>query len=293
MTRLVKIRRVLLYTLLLNITVAAVKTGYGYIINSVSMLSDGFHSFFDGTSNIIGLVGIWIACKPPDKSHPYGHRKYETLSTIAIAVLIFLAAAGILKEAYSRLTNPRDIEVTITAFIIMAITLLINIGVMTYETRKGHELKSEFLLADALHTKTDIFISISVIISLIAAKMGYPGIDIIAAVLITALIARMGFSILMSATRVLTDSACIDPEEIKRVIINVDGVRDSHDIRTRGGESFVNIDLHVLIDPETKTSDAHLIAHNVEDTVKKEFPSVMDIIVHIEPYDEKKAAPEQ
>ncbi|GBE41176.1 MAG TPA: cation transporter [Nitrospirae bacterium] len=293
MTRLVKIRRVLLYTLVLNITVAAVKTGYGYTINSVSMLSDGFHSFFDGTSNIIGLVGIWIASRPPDSTHPYGHRKFETLSTIGIAVLIFAAAAGILKEAYSRLSTPHDIEVTMTGFIIMGITLLVNIWVMTYETRKGRELKSEFLLADALHTKSDIFISISVIISLIAAKMGYPIIDIIAAVFITALIAKMGFSILMSATRVLTDGACIDPKEIKRVIMNVDGVRDSHDIRTRGSKSFVNIDLHVLVDPETTTSDAHVIAHNVEDTVKKEYPVVNDVIVHIEPYDGKKTTPDQ
>jgi cation diffusion facilitator family transporter len=293
MTRLVKIRRVLLYTLLLNIIVASVKTGYGYTINSVSMLSDGFHSFFDGTSNIIGLAGIWLACRPPDSTHPYGHRKFETLSTIAIAVLIFTAAAGILIEAYSRLTAPQDIEVTMTAFMIMAMTMLVNIGVMTYETRKGRELKSEFLLADALHTKTDIFISISVIISLIAAKMGYPGIDIMAAVFITVLIARMGFSILKSAARVLTDGACMDPEEIKRVVMNVNGVRDSHDIRTRGGENFVNIDLHVLVNPETKTSEAHGIAHEVEAAVKKEFPSVMDIIVHIEPYHEEKPGQKQ
>ena len=284
MTRLTKIRRVLLYTLLLNITVAAAKTGYGHIINSVSMLSDGFHSFFDGTSNIIGLAGIWIACKPPDKTHPYGHRKFETLSTIAIAVLIFAAAAGILKEAYSRLTTTHDIEVTMTGFMIMGITLLVNIWVMSYEKKKGRELQSEFLLADALHTKTDIFISISVIISLVAAKMGYPGIDLITAVFITALITKMGFSILRSAAEVLTDAACMDPEDIKRVVMKVAGVRDSHDIRTRGVENFVNIDLHVLVDPETKTSDAHRIAHNVEDAIQKEFSSVMDIIVHIEPY---------
>lgn len=284
MTRLANIRRVLLYTLLLNVIVAAAKTGYGYLINSVSMLSDGFHSFFDGTSNIIGLAGIWIACKPPDKDHPYGHRKYETLSTIAIAVLIFTAAAGILKEAYSRLTATQDIEVTITGFMIMAVTLLVNISVMSYEKRKGRELKSEFLLADALHTKTDIFISISVIISLIAAKMGYPGVDIIAAVFITALIARMGFSILKSAAQVLTDTACIDPDEIRRIAMNVPGVRDSHGIRTRGGEDFMNIDLHLLVPPDTKIDDAHEIAHNVEDALKKEFPSARDIIVHIEPY---------
>lgn len=291
MTRLTKIRRVLLFTLFLNITVAVAKTGYGYTINSVSMLSDGFHSFFDGTSNIIGLAGIWIACKPPDKTHPYGHRKFETLSTIAIALLIFAAAAGILKEAYSRLTATHTIEVTMTGFIIMGITLLVNIWVMSYEKKKGRELKSEFLLADALHTKTDIFISISVIISLIAAKMGYPGVDLMAAVLITVLITKMGFSILRSAAGVLTDEACMDPDEIKRVVMNVDGVRDSHDIRTRGVEDFVNIDLHVLVDPETKTSDAHGIAHEVENAVKKAFPSVRDIIVHIEPFNKKRIPP--
>ena len=293
MTRLANIRRVLLYTLILNITVAVAKTGYGYTINSVSMLSDGFHSFFDGTSNIIGLAGIWVACKPPDKTHPYGHRKFETLSTIAIALLIFVAAAGILKEAYSRLTATHTIEVTMTGFMIMAITLIVNIWVMSYEKKKGRELKSEFLLADALHTKTDIFISISVIISLIAAKMGYPGIDLLAAVLITVMITKMGFSILRSAADVLTDTACIDPNEIKRVVMNVNGVRDSHDIRTRGNEAFVNIDLHVLVNPETTTVDAHTIAHNVEDAVKKEFPYVNDIIVHIEPFNEKRAALKQ
>ena len=293
MTRLAKIRRVLLYTLLLNISVAVAKIGYGYIIDSVSMLSDGFHSFFDGTSNIIGLAGIWIASKPPDKSHPYGHRKFETLSTIAIAMLIFIAAAGILRAAYSRLTTMHDIEVTATGFIIMAITLLVNIWVMTYETKKGRELKSDFLLADALHTKTDIFISISVVISLIAAKMGYPGIDIIAAAIITVFIVRMGFSILKSAAEVLTDASCIDSSEIKKVAESVKGVRGTHSIRTRGGEAFANIDLHVLVNPETKTKDSHEIAHDVEAAVKKEFPSVRDIIVHIEPDQGKKQVPNQ
>ena len=264
--------------------VAAAKISYGHSINSVSMLSDGFHSFFDGTSNIIGLIGIWIASKPPDSTHPYGHRKFETLSTIAIAVLIFVAAAGILKEAYSRLTNPCDIEVTMTAFVIMALTLLVNIGVMSYESKKGRELKSEFLLADALHTRTDIFISISVIISLIAAKMGHPDIDIIAAIFITVLIGKMGFSILKSAAEVLTDAARIDPEKLRQVTLNVEGVRDSHGIRTRGGEGFVNIDLHVLVNPDTSTKQSHEIAHNVENAIKRAFPDVRDVIVHIEPY---------
>ncbi len=284
MERLRKVRQVLLYTLFLNIAVAVVKILYGYLIDSISMLSDGFHSFFDGTSNIIGLVGIWIASQPPDKDHPYGHRKYETLATIAIAVLIFTAGGGILREAWYRLEGSGTPNVTILSFVVMALTLYVNFRVMTYETKKGRELKSDFLIADALHTKTDIYISISVIISLIAAKAGYPIVDIIAAVIITMFIAWMGFSILKSATAVLTDSAIIDPAEIKSIADSVDGVQDSHGIRTRGNKNFANVDLHVLVDPEIKLREAHEIAHTVETTIKKNFPSIQDAVIHVEPY---------
>jgi cation diffusion facilitator family transporter len=284
MERLKKVRQVLLYTLVLNISVAVVKILYGYSIDSISMLSDGFHSFFDGTSNIIGLVGIWIASQPPDRDHPYGHRKYETLATIAIAILIFAAGGEILREAYYRLQRSGAPEVTVLSFVVMALTLYINFRVMTYETKKGSELKSDFLIADAMHTKTDIYISFSVIISLIAAKIGYPIVDIIAAVIITIFIARMGFLILKSATAVLTDSAIIDPAEIKSIANSVDGVQDSHGIRTRGNKDFANVDLHVLVDPEIKIREAHEIAHTVEETIKKNFSSIQDVVIHVEPY---------
>ncbi|MDH4028440.1 MAG: cation diffusion facilitator family transporter, partial [Nitrospirota bacterium] len=199
MSRLAEIRKVLLYTLILNISVASAKIIYGSLINSVSMFSDGIHSFSDGTSNIVGLIGIWVASRPADETHPYGHRKFETLSTIAIAVLIFMAGIEILRKSYYKLMNPEAIEVTYASFVIMAITLSVNILVMTYESRKGRELKSDFLIADAMHTKTDIFISLSVLVSLIAAKIGYQIIDVIAALVITVFIAIMGLEILKSA----------------------------------------------------------------------------------------------
>lgn len=284
MSRLKKVRKVLYYTLLLNMFVAIAKIAYGYKTGSISMFSDGFHSFFDGTSNIIGLVGIFIASHPPDKGHPYGHKKFETLSTIAIATLIFIAGIGILRKAYLGLSIHHSVEVTYLSFIIMLITLLINIGVMIYETSKGHELKSDFLLADAMHTKTDIFISLSVVISLVAAKIGYPVIDIIASIIIAFFIAKIGFNILRSATNVLTDAACIEPDEIKKIIDRVKGIKGCHGIRTRGKEGAVNIDLHILIDPETSTHDAHELAHDVEEAIKEELPSVVDVVIHIEPF---------
>ncbi len=284
MMRLRKVRRVLIYTLVLNLLVALAKIIYGYMTNSISMFSDGLHSFFDGTSNVIGIVGIWVASQPPDETHPYGHRKFETLSTIAIAVLILLAGFEILKKAYHGLKEPHIIEVTLTSFIIMAITLLVNIGVMAYEKRKGSELKSDFLLADALHTNSDIFVSLSVIISLIAAKIGYPIVDAIAAIIIALLIAKMGFGILKHAADVLTDAARINTREIKDIVMLIEGIKECHEIRTRGREDAIHIDLHVLVDPEVKIDEAHELAHSVEEAIKKEFPSVIDVVVHIEPY---------
>lgn len=283
-----QVKRVLLYTLILNMAVAAAKILYGYKTDSISMFSDGFHSLLDGTSNIIGLIGVWIASHPPDENHPYGHRKYETLSTIAIAVLIFVTGIEILKKVYHGVTVPHNLEVTSFSFGIMAVTLFINIGVMLYETKKGRELKSDFLLADAMHTTTDIYVSISVIISLIAAKMGYPLIDVVVAFVIVVFIGKMGFEILKSAATVLTDTAQISPDAIRNVIIKIKEIKGCHGIRTRGKEGEVNVDLHILVPPDVTIGDAHELAHCVEDAIKKEFPSVIDVVIHTEPYNKSK-----
>jgi len=268
--------------------VAAAKILYGYKTDSISMLSDGFHSLFDGTSNVVGLVGVWVASHPPDENHPYGHRKYETLSTIAIAALIFVTGIEILKKVYHGLTVTHNIEVTSLSFSIMAVTLLINIWVMLYERKKGRELKSDFLLADAMHTATDIYVSVSVIISLIAVKMGYPLIDAVVALIIVVFIAKMGFEILKSAADVLTDTAQINQDEIRKVISGIKDIKGCHGIRTRGKEGAVNVDLHIVVHPDVTIKDAHELAHSVEDAIKKEFPSVIDVVIHTEPYNKSK-----
>jgi len=288
MERLKIVRRVLINTLILNSVVALAKIVYGYMIGSISMLSDGFHSFFDSLSNVIGIIGVWIASHPPDSTHPYGHRKFENLFTIVIAMMIFATGIEILRNVYSRIKDPVDIDVTPLSFLIMIITLTINFGVMIYETKRGRELHSDFLIADAMHTKSDIFVSISVIISLGAARAGYPVVDVIAALLITILIIKMGIEILKSAAMVLTDAACIEVEKIKNVVMGIKGVMACHSIRTRGGANHVNVDLHVLVDEGIVTKEAHEIAHNVEDAIKEAFPSVKDVLIHIEPYRVKK-----
>jgi cation diffusion facilitator family transporter len=279
----VQVRKVLIFTLILNVVVALAKVLYGFITNSVAMLSDGFHSVFDGASNVIGLIGIWIASHPPDEKHPYGHKKYETLFTIIIAVMLFTTCFEILKKVYQSFIEDHKTNVTQTSFLIMFITMGINIFVMVYEKRKGNRLGSEFLIADAKHTKSDILVSLTVILSLVFTRMGYHHADVIVGLIITILIARIGYEILKSASDVLVDTVCLDTSAIEFVVNSVQGVRGCHDIRTRGSVNSVYLDLHAVVDRNMSTEQSHTIADNIEENIKKEFPSVVDIVVHIEP----------
>ena len=278
-----QVRRVLIVTLALNSCVALAKVLYGYMTNSIAMTSDGFHSFFDGVSNVIGLIGVWIASHPPDRDHPYGHRKFETLFTIVIGVMILLTCLQILKEIYGSVFKDHKPVVTGTSFAIMIATMAVNVGVMTYESRKGKQLGSDFLAADSLHTKSDIYVSGSVIAGLLFTRMGYYYADVAVGIIIVFLIARIGYRILKDASNILVDSVCMDSSPIRDLVNGVAGVRGCHEIRTRGSANAVYLDLHVLVDRNMSTEHAHSIADIIEEKIKTEFPAIVDIMVHIEP----------
>lgn len=278
-----KVKNVLILTLILNSAVAAAKVIYGYLSGSISITSDGFHSFFDGVSNILGLIGIWIASHPPDERHPYGHKKFETLFTIAIAFMIFMTCFQILKKVYSSFLEPSLTSVTSTSFIIILATMGVNIFVAVYETRKGKQLKSDFLLADAMHTKSDILASSAVIVSLVLVKLGYPQADSVVGLIITFFIAKMGFEILKKATDTLVDTVCIDTTVIESMVKNVDGIIRTADIRTRGSEHSVYLDMTVFVAPDMTIEQAHTVTDRIEDLITHEIPTIVDVVVHVEP----------
>ncbi|MGF7058125.1 cation diffusion facilitator family transporter [Brassicibacter mesophilus] len=281
----VKVRNVLLGILLLNILVATAKIIYGIITKTSSMIADGYHSFSDGTSNIVGLVGIWIASRPADENHPYGHHKFETLSTIVISLILFFISFKILINAYDRIKSPVAPEINSLSFIIMVVTLVINIFVTTYEAKKGKELKSSILISDAMHTRSDIYVSISVIISLIAVRFGLVFIDAIVAAVIAILIIKAGLEILIPGINVLSDAKMINSEKIYELVMKVPEVRYCHKIRTRGKENHIMIDLHVGINKDFTLEYSHRLAHNIEDMLKEQLEGVSEAIVHLEPVD--------
>lgn len=279
-----KIQFVLVLVLVLNWAVAIAKILYGLFSRSSSIAADGFHSFSDGASNIIGLIGVAFAAQPKDSDHPYGHKKYETLFSLGIGALLLFVAFNLAKEAIVRFRAPVIPSIGPASFAVMVITLLVNVFVMKYEYNKGKELKSDILVADSMHTKADIFVTLSVIIALIFIKSGYPIFDPIATIVIAFLIARIAFEIVRESSRVLCDTVAIeDVKTIERVVLEVKGVCACHKIRTRGRGDDINVDLHVQVNPKMRIEDAHKISYEIEYLIKKAIPGVADVVVHMEP----------
>ncbi|HUV82749.1 MAG TPA: cation diffusion facilitator family transporter [archaeon] len=283
-----QIIRVQVIVLVLNVLVAMAKIIYGTITGSISMEADGFHSLMDGGGTLVGMLGIYMASRPPDESHPYGHGKLEQMAALIIAGLLLITGFEVAEGAINRFLEQTSPQVTQLSFAIMLATMAINLAVTTYENRKGKELNSEILVADSLHTRSDIFVSLGVIVSLIAVSAGYFVIDVIGGIIIALLIVRAGYKIVKHTSNSLIDASILDTDILCQLALEMEGVEDCHNIRTRGTADMIYVDLHIKVKKDMHIDEAHDIAHNVESHIKSRMKGVRDVVVHLEPYKEKK-----
>jgi len=284
------IRRVLWVVLWLNLAVAAAKLSIGFSVQSLAMVADGFHSVLDGSSNVIGLVGMHLASRPPDLDHPYGHHKYESFAALGIALLLGVTALEVVRAGFERLGGDVRPTPTVAAFAVMIGTMAVNAWVSHYESSRGRTLRSEVLLADAGHTRSDVFASLSVLAGLAAASLEVYWLDSVVAFAIAALILRIAWGILQRGSSTLVDTASLSPDEIAAVVEAVPGVRSSSHIRSRGEPPHLFIDLEVQLDPVITLSEAHRIAHEVREACLRAF-NAADAVVHTEPDEPEAAAP--
>ena len=273
----------LLRVLGLNLAVAGAKLVLGYSTGAVSVISDGFHSLTDSASNIMGLVGLRAARKPPDDDHPYGHRKYETLAAAGIFVFLLFVVVEVLRSALSRLSGEAPARVTSLSFVVMLATLGINVLVVRYESARGRALRSELLMADAMHTKSDVLTSCAVLVSLAAIRLGYPLLDPIGALLVAVFIARTGLEIARETSPILADRVVLDEEGIRRVVMSVPDVVGCHQIRSRGSARLCVRGSARLVPRSTPLVEAHRLSHIVKDRLMQAYPQIADAIIHLEP----------
>ena len=281
--RYAQIVRVLYQVLALNLAVAFVKIALGSYTGAVSILSDGFHSLTDSASNVVALVGVSVARRPPDADHPYGHRKYETMASVGILVFLILVLVEVLSAAWERFLNGGTAKVFPAGIALMAVTLVVNLFVVTYERRAGVRLKSELLLADAKHTRSDVLTTGAVIGALLGVWWGFPLLDPLAALLVAGFIGHACWEIAKEASRILSDSIVIAEEQVRAVVATVPEVLGCEKIRTRGSADYAFLDLHLWLDGEMALRHAHSTSHVVKDLLMARFPQLADVVIHIEP----------
>jgi cation diffusion facilitator family transporter len=279
-----EVSRVLMRVLYANLAVAFVKIVLGYSTGAVSIVSDGFHSLTDSASNVVGLVGVAVARRPPDQNHPYGHRKYETMASLGILIFLIIVMVEVLRVAVSRLVGgtgpPRVVAGSIG---LMALTLVVNLAVVSYEQRAGRRLNSELLLADAKHTRSDVLTTGAVLAGLLGVWWGFPILDPMVALLVAGFIGHAGWSIAQDASRILADEIVIAEDEVRAVVQSVPRVIGCEKIRTRGSADYAFLDLHLWLDGATSLQDAHATSHVVKDKLMARFPELADVVIHIEP----------
>lgn len=278
-----EVRKVLIITLLLNVFVMGLKALVGYWTGSLSLMADALHSVTDSANNVLGLVAIKFSSPLPDREHPYGHNKFEAVGALGIAAFLGIACFEIVQGAVERIIKGGEpVRVSPPELWLLLIVLGVNIFVAFYERNVGRRVGSSILVADATHTMSDVWVTISVIGGLIGVWLGYQLLDVLLAFPVALLVFWSGWSVLTENLPWLVDQMAIAPETIHTITVSVPGVLNCHDIASRGviGRQ-VFIEMHLIVDARD-VETAHNITEEVERQLEQRFSPVR-ILIHVEP----------
>jgi cation diffusion facilitator family transporter len=278
------VQRTLAVVLALNALVALVKIVIGVRTGALTVLGAALESGLDMLNNIIGMMLVAVAARAPDDDHPYGHDKFETLGALGIVGFLSISCFELLREGIGALMSHRAPRGGSTLDVGLIVgTLVVNMFVVWHERRRGRELGSAFLLADAAHTSSDILVTLMALASLGLSRVAWPWLDAVLAISVALIIARSGFQILRESIPILVDERAIDADELRGVVIGVPEVRDVRNVRSRftaSGQLFAEVT--IAVPGGASVDEAHDLADAVEAAIEREF-GTSQVTVHIEP----------
>ena len=276
------VQRIILIEGSVNLLVLVAKTFVGFSTGSLAILSDAIHSLTDVVNNMIAWMVVRLSSTPPDRKHPYGHRKFETLAVFFLASLLVLLSFELALQAITK----EDTEIVNSAWgmgIMLAI-LAINITVSIWQRIWAVRLQSDILLADASHTFSDVLTTVVVIVGWQLSTMGYAWLDRACALGVSALVLYLAYVLFKKSLPILTDEYSVEPELISKAIKDINGLRQIRRIRSRWIGADKSIDLIITVDPHISTDESHKITTTIEQRIEEEF-GIFDISIHVEPYD--------
>nr|WP_221301438.1 cation diffusion facilitator family transporter [Methanococcus maripaludis] len=273
-------------TIIANIALSILKILAGVFGKSSALIADGMHSFSDILSTVVVMLGLKLSEKPADESHPYGHERIEPALTKILAVILLVTALMIF---YCGLTTiiGGNYQIPGNITIIAALISIFTKEWMYKYTKKGAEqIESSALLADAWHHRSDAFSSVGTLIGVVGAKLGYPILDPIASIVISLFIAKMAFEIYFKALNQLLDRAADSKtiEEIKKIILSVDGVLEIDVLKTRIHSNKIYVDVEISVNKDLSLIEAHNISENVHSQIERKLKRVKHCMVHVNPY---------
>jgi len=278
------VRNTLILILMLNALVAVVKIVVGIRTNALSVLGASLESALDVLNNIVGVALVRVASREPDEDHPYGHQKFETLGALAIVGFLSISCFELFREGVRHLIiDEHPVYPSLTELALIAATMFVNVAVVWFERRRARQLNSDFLLADAAHTRSDIYVTAAAFASLVLARRGYGAVDALLAIGVALLIAWNGYQIVKHTVPVLVDERGVDAGVLRRLVGAIPNVVDVRTVRSRAIASDVLFaEVTIGVNGETTVEQAHHIADTVEEKISKEL-GVAEVLVHVEP----------
>jgi cation diffusion facilitator family transporter len=282
-----------LLSVISNSALVLLKLVVGFVIGSISVMSEAIHSAVDLLAALIALFAVKKSGKPADKEHPFGHGKVENISGAVEATLIFAAAGWIIFEAVKKLRHPAPIDEPGWGVAVMLLSAVVNTGVSQFLLKVGRETESVALEADAWHLRTDVYTSAGVMVGLgliWLSERAFPGmhfhwIDPVAAIGVALLIIKAAYDLTIKSARDLLDES-LPAEEIELIRAHIQEftpkVRGFHGLRTRRSGSQRFVDFHMLVDADMSVDSSHEISDRITEAIKEHYPQTT-VTVHIEP----------
>ncbi|MDP1574066.1 MAG: cation diffusion facilitator family transporter [Coxiellaceae bacterium] len=278
---------------LTNCALAILKVIIGFFGFSQALVADGVHSFSDVISDALVYFAANASTRDPDAEHPYGHERIETIGTMVVAVVLLIVAFSIGYEAILRLTTHTHPKPTLAVIITAILSIIINEGLFYYNLKQGKKINSNLLISNAWHKRSDVFVSLIVLLSVIGAMSGLYWLDPVGALIITLLILKVGIEMLWQSGQELIDRA-VNPDTliaIKNTIASVPGVCSIHQLRTRLHGVSIFVDLHIIVDPLISVSEGHHIGDLVHLALLNTIKNMRDVVVHIDPENDETSQP--
>ena len=271
--------------MVMNIALSVIKIAIGLLAASLALVADGIHSLSDVATDVAVLLGLRLGSKEPDQSHPYGHGRAETFSAGLVALILIVVGGAMIY--YATLAIGRDEMTAPRLGVLVAAVISIAAKEWLYKATQKVAIQSHSpaLYANAWHHRSDALSSVAVVVGFISLKFGFGHGDQVAAIAVGLMIVWVGVRVIGDALRELAEAA-VDPdtiEHIKEVINSDSSIRQWHKLRTRTVGREVFLDLHILVDPDLKITDAHEISERLERTLDEQITRPINITVHIEP----------